>query len=274
VVCRTIGDFKEGESTANYSTNWGAAQQFYAANHYSHYEFTVNAQRGVVVYLLKLLPPVVITLSISGLVLLMDVEALDVRIGTAVTGLLTLVFLQLTFGSNLPMSIDYLTLMDWIFNLGFLLCIAVVVECIIIRRIYYNLLLQSETLSEDVQLTTMKKEMSSAKGSTMGLPQIDSLNLANRSSTESVPAEGIPTEVTVESQVENPEPAYWFSSFRRRTIFVEPEQEILAKMTKLQAKKFRVKFYVKRVELILFSVYAVVFVFAILFITVLGNYLS
>lgn len=117
-------------------------------------------------------PTQVITLLIAGITLLMDVEAIEVRIGTAgkfdthsfsplsVSSLLSLVFLQLSFSQNLPATIDYLTLMDWILDLGYALVMGVVVECIVIRKIYYTLLLQGEGIKEEIQLHNLTRDHS------------------------------------------------------------------------------------------------------------------
>jgi len=148
-----VGNFFEEERASNYSTNFGANQFIYAASVYSNYRFGVTLSRGAAVYILKLLPPFGITLFITGIVFLMDVEALDVRIATSVGGLLTLVFLQLQFSAQLPPAINYLTLMDWVFNLGFFLTVITVIECIVIRRLYYRLIDKTETLKAHLELT-------------------------------------------------------------------------------------------------------------------------
>jgi len=159
----TIEGFWEQEVDSEYPTNWGAVNNFYSANSYSNYRFGLYLYRGSAVYILKVLPPIIITLLISGFSFLMDIEATDVRMGTAVGGLLTLVFLQLTFSDKLPASLDYLTLMDWVFNLGYVMCVTVVVECIVIRKIYYRLLLQTQTLKDDIQLSELLGAFSSRR---------------------------------------------------------------------------------------------------------------
>lgn len=153
----TISNFKEEEKNSQYKTNWGAETRFYSADAYSSYIFSIKIDRGAAVYILKLLPPVLITLSICGIVFLMDVEALDVRIATAVGALLSLVFLQLSFSDKLPKSLDYMTLMDWIFDVGYVLTMSVVIECIVIRKIYYTYLDQAQELKENIQMSSLDK---------------------------------------------------------------------------------------------------------------------
>lgn len=89
------------------------------------------------------------------------------------TGLLTEVFLQLSFQSNLPPS-DTLTLMDWIFNLSFLIIFLIIIECIYIRKLYYRLLLDTERLKDEIVLSNLQSQTSSTNvlaSSSSGSPQ-------------------------------------------------------------------------------------------------------
>jgi hypothetical protein len=58
--------------------------------------FQVKITRGVTVFFMKTLPPILVSLLIAGMVFLLDVEAMEVRLATAITALLTEVFLQVT----------------------------------------------------------------------------------------------------------------------------------------------------------------------------------
>jgi len=149
----SVIDFFEREQPSVYGTDFGASDPLYAASVYSNYRFGVILDRGPAVYLYKLLPPLVITSFITGIVFMMDIEAYDTRIATSIAGLLTLVFLQLQFSSQLPAALNYLTLMDWVFNLGYFLTVATVIECIIVRRLYYRLIDETVTLKEHLELT-------------------------------------------------------------------------------------------------------------------------
>jgi hypothetical protein len=114
---------------------------------YSNYRVGIEVSRGATIYFMKVLPPVgnftihflmlnlAITLMISLFVILLDVEATSSRIATAVGGLISEIFLQLSFSNLVPPS-DYLTLLDWVFNICFVAILAVIVEVII----YYYLI--------------------------------------------------------------------------------------------------------------------------------------
>ncbi len=63
-------------------------------------------------FTLKILPPIAITILISGFVFLLDIETFEIRLGTVISTLLTQVFLQIDNNSNLPLNADYLSLVD------------------------------------------------------------------------------------------------------------------------------------------------------------------
>ncbi len=100
-----------------------------------------------------------ITLAISLVVLLLDIEATDTRIATAVGGLMAEIFLQLYFSGNLPQSIDYLSLVDWVFNISYLAILFVIVECVIVRKIFYQLLSESQKVKDEIELATLQAEV-------------------------------------------------------------------------------------------------------------------
>jgi len=85
--------------------------------------------------LLKILPPILITQYVALCTFLIDVEYYDTRVGTATGALLAEIFLQLSFGERLPRGIEYLSLMDLIFNVTYLLILVVILENIVVR--YY-----------------------------------------------------------------------------------------------------------------------------------------
>ena len=163
---RDVGrNFTQYASKSNYYTSNFAL--VYGDTIYSRYSFGVEISRGFSIYLLKILPPICITflslshvhilvivLCITGMILLLDVEAMDTRIATAVGALLTAVFLQLTFSGDLPM-VDYMTLMDWLFNWTYFLILMIIIECIAIRKYYVRLMLEGQSLKDDVVLYSL-----------------------------------------------------------------------------------------------------------------------
>jgi hypothetical protein len=156
-----VGEFNESEQDSKYSS--GSFLKIYGASVFSNYKFSLEISRGPEVYLFKILPPIMITLAVSGLMFLLDMEAMDVRLATGVSGLLTLVFLQLSFAGNLPNAVDYLTVMDWIFNIGYLFTLIVIVECISVRKIYYRLLLSNQAVKDDITLNTITQQRSTTE---------------------------------------------------------------------------------------------------------------
>jgi len=81
----------------------------------------------------------------------------------AVGALLAEIFLQLSFLANL-LPIDYLTLLDWIFLIAYIYILVVIVECIVIRKIYYNLMLREESIKDTIELKDLFTRASSVIG--------------------------------------------------------------------------------------------------------------
>ena len=81
----------------------------------------------------------------------------------AVGALLAEIFLQLSFLANLP-PVDYLTLLDWIFLIAYIYILVVIVECIVIRKIYYNLMLREESIKDTIELKDLFTRASSVIG--------------------------------------------------------------------------------------------------------------
>jgi len=86
--------------------------------------------------------------------MLLDVEALDMRMGTLVSGLTAEIFLQLTFSDLIPTT-DYLTVMDHIFNLCYFVILLIMIESLIVRKIYYRLLFQEDIVKDEIKLNTL-----------------------------------------------------------------------------------------------------------------------
>jgi len=130
--------FTEEVIDFKYDTNFGAKNELYAESTYSRYVFVAKIGRGASVFFMKTLPPLLITLFIAGMAFLLDIESMETRLGTAVSALLTEVFLQLFFASNVPQSADYLTLVDWIFLVCYIEIFLIIIECITMRRLCYR----------------------------------------------------------------------------------------------------------------------------------------
>eukprot|EP01114_Cavostelium_apophysatum_P010524 TRINITY_DN2436_c0_g1_i2.p1 TRINITY_DN2436_c0_g1~~TRINITY_DN2436_c0_g1_i2.p1 ORF type:complete len:170 (-),score=44.56 TRINITY_DN2436_c0_g1_i2:30-539(-) len=95
----------------------------------------------------------IIGLIICGIVILLDIDYMETRFATASGGLLAQVFLQLSFtGGQLPRSLDYLTLLDWLFNVSYVLILAIIVECIVIQRYFSYLVVSLDSVEHDLEL--------------------------------------------------------------------------------------------------------------------------
>jgi len=119
-----------------YDTNWGISSNAQQTK-FAIISFGVVLSRPKTVYLLKILLPIVIVEFVSIVGFLNDIGmAYDTRMGTASGTLLGAIFLQLSFGDKLPRGIEYLTLMDWMFNIAYLSILFVIVETIIVKYVY------------------------------------------------------------------------------------------------------------------------------------------
>jgi len=150
----TITGFSQLESPAYYnSSNFQAA---YGQSIYSNYRFQIQLSRGGSFYILKVLPPVLFTVIISICVLLLDIDSMDVRLGTTAGGMLAEIFLQLSFEGNLP-NTDYLTLLDWVFDLTYLAIMMIFFECIILRKLYFERIFAEEKLKAHKKMHKLTK---------------------------------------------------------------------------------------------------------------------
>jgi hypothetical protein len=145
------------------------------------------------------------------------------------------VFLQLSFQSNLPQN-DYLTLLDWIFNVSFLIIFLIIVECIYIRKLFYRLLLQGERLKDSIVLTTLKQHDSSASAP-----------------SSSSAFQSFVTGVTGVSTTAN-------------------NDDVVNKAQETKRRKEKIKRRIRRVEKILFIAFLVAGAAMLLFTTLLGKY--
>jgi len=162
----TITSFSQLESPAYYnSSNFQAA---YGQSIYSNYRFQIKLSRGASFYILKVLPPVLFTVIISVCVLLLDIDSMDVRLGTTAGGMLAEIFLQLSFEGNLP-NTDYLTLLDWVFDLTYLAILMIFFECIVLRKLYFERIFAEEKLKAQKKLHKLTKNKRKQTSSTDAL---------------------------------------------------------------------------------------------------------
>ncbi len=94
------------------------------------FQYSLKIARPVSFFLWKLLLPLVIVTATSWESLLLNPQHIDSRIGLPVTGLLTAVFLQESYSSNLP-DVGYLVLLDKIYAMAYILIFISILEAII-----------------------------------------------------------------------------------------------------------------------------------------------
>lgn len=116
-----------------YGTQFGAVAGNSAATSFSSFEFALNVERPTSFFFWKLFFPLTIVLCASWVVLLLDVRLTDVRTAMPATALLTTVFLQQSYSSNLP-DIGYLVLIDKLYVVAYILIILTLLRTIIVSK--------------------------------------------------------------------------------------------------------------------------------------------
>ena len=114
-----------------YSSDFGDPRVDLSANSYAQARFSLQITRSVYYFVFKLFLPLVIVLLLCWSALLVSPERVEVRTAIPATGLLTAVFLQLSYSSSLP-DVSYLTLLDKIYVLAYILVILVLGHAILI----------------------------------------------------------------------------------------------------------------------------------------------
>lgn len=103
----------------SYGTTWGLDK---GDLRYSAMEFQANMVSSPVPSLLIWVLPLAIVVGIVLLAPSLAGELGDIRLAIPSTGLLTLIFLQQTYRSELP-ELDYLTFLDWLYAFGYIVSI-------------------------------------------------------------------------------------------------------------------------------------------------------
>jgi hypothetical protein len=119
------------ESTVEYETNFGLGPREQAL--VPHYRFGVKIERPVSFYLLKVVPPIMITLLCCLSIFFVNPRYVDARLATPVAVLLTEVFLQLSFTTSLP-DVAIPLLIDHLFTFSYFLVLLCLLVCIATTR--------------------------------------------------------------------------------------------------------------------------------------------
>ncbi len=126
----TLQSWKGTEGTHHYGTNLGDETVGADTSDYGTICFEVRVTRPVNYFLWKMLLPVVIILLACWTALLLHPSQLASRAAMTGTALLTTVFMQQGYTSNLP-ELNYLVLMDKIYVVVYLLIIVSLVQVVI-----------------------------------------------------------------------------------------------------------------------------------------------
>jgi hypothetical protein len=82
-----------------------------------------------------MLPPLVLVLLCCWFVFFLKPGHVEARVGTVITALLTIVFLQLAFTDDLP-YLGSTVLLDQLFNLSYVVITAILFECVTVTRLF------------------------------------------------------------------------------------------------------------------------------------------
>lgn len=112
---------------------------------FSRFRYGVKLQRPLRLMLLTMAPPVLLVLLCCFAVFFLRPLHVEARVGTVITALLTVVFLQLAFTDDLP-YLGNSVLLDQLFNLSYLLMTAVLIECVVVTRLFDQARMLDESL--------------------------------------------------------------------------------------------------------------------------------
>ena len=118
----------------SYGTSWGLDK---GDLRYSAMEIESRLKSSVVASLVIWVLPVLIVVGIVLLAPSLAGELGDIRLAIPSTGMLTLIFLQQTYRSELP-ALDYLTFLDWIYACAYLISILTFLLFVWSTNIYQN----------------------------------------------------------------------------------------------------------------------------------------
>lgn len=102
---------------------------------HSRFRFGALLQRPLRVLFTTMLPPMVLVLLCCWFVFFLRPVHVEARVGTVITALLTIVFLQLAFTDDLP-YLGSTVLLDQLFNLSYVVITAILLECVVVTRLY------------------------------------------------------------------------------------------------------------------------------------------
>ncbi len=112
---------------------------------HSRFRFGVLLQRPLRVLFTTMMPPLLLVLLCCWLVFFLRPLHVEARVGTVITALLTIVFLQLAFTDDLP-YLGSTVLLDQLFNFSYVVITAILLECVVVTRTFDKAQALSATL--------------------------------------------------------------------------------------------------------------------------------
>jgi len=145
----TLNGFAAAVDISNYNTtNFLAA---YGVSTFSRMNFGITITRGAGNLGLKIFPAIFFTLFTGLLLMLLVLDEIGTRLQSIAGILLGLISLDLVYVTIVP-SGNYLTLLDWIFDLSYFLVLGVIVDSVAIRHYHFVLLEKVEQIQSEVDI--------------------------------------------------------------------------------------------------------------------------
>lgn len=95
--------------------------------------FGVTLERPRRVFFVTMFPPILLVMLCCWFIFFLRPVHVEARVGTVITALLTIVFLQLAFTDDLP-YLGTAVLLDQVFNFSYLIITLVLLECVVVMR--------------------------------------------------------------------------------------------------------------------------------------------
>lgn len=100
---------------------------------HSRARFGVTLERPKRVFFVTMFPPILLVMMCCWFIFFLRPVHVEARVGTVITALLTIVFLQLAFTDDIP-YLGTTVLLDQIFNFSYVVITAVLAECVFVMR--------------------------------------------------------------------------------------------------------------------------------------------
>jgi hypothetical protein len=99
----------------------------------SRARFGVTLERPRRVFFVTMFPPILLVMMCCWFIFFLRPVHVEARVGTVITALLTIVFLQLAFTDDLP-YLGTTVLLDQVFNFSYAIITGVLAECVVVMR--------------------------------------------------------------------------------------------------------------------------------------------